>query len=84
MGPRKSCIFLKSDALLDIGVLTREKKGKKGVKAARKKCINRDASLFIKNRPRNGGNGGASGACFRADSSRKIGAEMRLFLVGPV
>ena len=28
-GPRKRCIFPKSDALLDIGVLTREKKGEK-------------------------------------------------------
>ncbi|MXY92830.1 MAG: hypothetical protein F4Y42_05200, partial [Caldilineaceae bacterium SB0664_bin_27] len=29
MGPQKQCIFPKSDALLDIGVLTREKKGEK-------------------------------------------------------
>ena len=29
MGPQKCCIFPKSDALLDIGVLTREKKGEK-------------------------------------------------------
>ncbi|MDE0142763.1 MAG: hypothetical protein OXI80_04455 [Caldilineaceae bacterium] len=29
MGPRKRCIFPKSDALLEIGVLTREKKGEK-------------------------------------------------------
>ncbi|MDE0337995.1 MAG: hypothetical protein OXI80_10025, partial [Caldilineaceae bacterium] len=29
-----------------------------------------------------GGNQGAAGACFRADSVRKIGAEMRLFAVG--
>ena len=75
IGPRKCCIFPKSDALLVIGVLTREKEGKK-------RCEN-DASIGMHHFwAKIGGIGGAAGARLRADSGRKIGAEMGLLVVG--
>ena len=74
-GPRKRCIFPKSDALLDIGVLTREKKGEKRCESS--------ASLGVHHfHAKIGGNGGVAGACFRADSGHIIGAEVWLFAVG--
>ncbi|MDE0140065.1 MAG: hypothetical protein OXI80_07105 [Caldilineaceae bacterium] len=74
-GAAKTLHFPKSDALLEIGVLTREKKGEKRCESS--------ASLGMHHfHAKIGGNGGVAGACFRADSGRKVGGEMPLFAVG--
>ena len=74
-GQRKQCIFPKSDALLVIGLLTREKKGEKRCESS--------ASLGMHHfHAKIGGSGGVAGACFRADFGCKVGEETRLFVVG--
>jgi len=59
-GPHKQCIFPKSDALLDIGVLTREKKGEKRCESSESQGMHH----FVQ---KSGGKGVAAGARFRAD-----------------
>ena len=74
-GAAKVLHFPKSDALLDIGVLTRGKKGEKRCESS--------ASLGMHHfHARIGGNGGVAGARIRADSGRKIDTKVRLLADG--
>ena len=74
-GRQKCCIFPKSDALLEIGVLTREKKGEKRYENSASIGMHHFCAKI-------GENGGAAGAGFRVDSGWKFGAEMGLLVVG--
>lgn len=79
-GPRKQCICRAGDASQSLGLLTREREDIEREKSTRKKCINRDASLFFKSR----GKLRRRGSGFRADFGRLIDAEKRSFVVGVV